>query len=91
MGPWGATNRGSGLDPPRGSWGHLWHREGLDLLLLEPQGGGFVCADKEQEEGKEVEALRGGKKVDHVALKRNKWREQGWEEMETLNRMERSD
>lgn len=50
-----------------------------------------MCADKEQEEGKEVEALRGGKKADHVALKRNKWREQGWEEMETLNRMERSD
>lgn len=39
----------------------------------------------EEQEGKEVEALRRGKKVDHIALRRNKWREQGWEEMETLN------
>lgn len=40
----------------------------------------------EEQEGKEVEALRRGKKVDHISLRRNKWREQGWEEMETLKK-----
>lgn len=83
-----------------GELGLPGHREGLHLQGQHGSLGWGHCFGslveeglwmqvKNWKEGREVEALRRGGKVDHIALRRNKWREQDWEEMETLKRMER--